>query len=231
MAKDDERQPAPSRREALEPLAAGVLSALAADAAMAAPGDIDPQSGNRLPLPRREDLDEPARRIYDQVVDPNGGTIRGLRGPSGIHLHSPKLAVLMRPLNNYLRNGTGFSGRVREVAILAAARATDSQFEWAAHEVIARKEGVPDAAIDAIKHRKPTRGLEENDALVIDLCRASFERRRVPAELYARALATFGEAQIVDLVVLMGYYVMTAGLLAAFDMQLYPGQEPSLPVP
>jgi hypothetical protein len=35
---------------------------------------------------------------------------------------------------------------------------------------------------------------------------------------------------LVNLVVLMGYYIMTAGMLTAFDMQLDPGQEPLLPV-
>lgn len=218
----------PTRREATG-LVTAALVATTAKTGAAAPADIDPDTGNRLPLPRREDLDAAAQKIYDQVVDPNGVTLRGLRGPSGIHLHSPQLAMLMRPLNNYLRNGVKFSGRVREIAILAAARATSSQFEWAAHESVALKEGVPAAAIDAIKHRKPTTGLDATDAVVIELCRGAFETRSVPPDLYARALNIFGKAQLVDLVVLMGYYVMTAGLLTAFDMQLDAGQEPMLP--
>ena len=221
------------RRAAAELLAAGLVAFAAAAPAGAAPagGDIDPESGNRLPLPLRDARDAAAQAIYDPVVDPKGGTLKGLRGPSGLHLHSPKLAVLMRPLNAYLRSQTGFSGRVREIAILAAARATDSQFEWAAHEPVARREGVPDAVIDVIKHRKPTAGLDEADTAIIDICRASFETRRVPPEVYARALSHFGAQQLVDLVVLMGYYVMTAGLLAAFDMQLEPGETPLLPTP
>ena len=48
------------------------------------PDDIDPQSGCRLPLPKREDLDEAGKRIYDQATDPKGGTIRGLKGLVGI---------------------------------------------------------------------------------------------------------------------------------------------------
>lgn len=223
----------PSRRTALEPMAGALLASAGfpLSASAAPPPDIDPDSGNRLPLPRRDELDDAARRIYDQVVDPNGGTLRGLRGPSGLHLHSSGLAVLMRPLNAYLRSGTGLSGRVREVAILAAARTTDSQFEWAAHEAVALKEGTPPATIDAIKHRKPTQGLDVTDATVIELCRGAFERRTVPPELYARALGIFGKKQLVELVVLMGYYVMTAGLLTAFDMQLDAGTAPPLPVP
>ena len=98
------------------------------------PKDVDPQSGCRLPLPKREELDEAGQRIYDSLVDPKGGSIRGLRGPGGILLHSPELSRYTRPLNCYLRHEAGLGGRVRELAILTTASEFDSQFEWAAHE-------------------------------------------------------------------------------------------------
>jgi hypothetical protein len=78
------------------------------------PVDIDPQSGCRLPLPRREDLDAAGQRVYDSLADPNGGTLRGLKGPGGILLHSPDLSRHTRPLNRYLRHEAGLGGRVRE---------------------------------------------------------------------------------------------------------------------
>jgi 4-carboxymuconolactone decarboxylase len=81
------------------------------------PEDVDPESGCRLPLPRREQLDDAGQRTYDSLTDPKGGTIRGLRGPSGILLHSPKLSRHTRPLNRYLRHEAGLGGRVRELAI------------------------------------------------------------------------------------------------------------------
>jgi len=50
------------------------------------PEDVDLESGCRLPLPRREQLDDGGQRTYDSLADPKGGTIRGLRGPGGILL-------------------------------------------------------------------------------------------------------------------------------------------------
>src|SRR6266576_3515046 len=96
------------------------------------PEDVDPVSGCRLPLPRREELDDAGQRIYDRHADPEGGTIKGLRGPGGILLQSPELSRHARPLNRYLRHEAGLGGRVRELAILTTARELDSQFEWAA---------------------------------------------------------------------------------------------------
>ena len=193
------------------------------------PEDIDPMSGCRLPLPRREELDDAGQRIFDSLADPKGGTLRGLRGPGGITLHSPELSRRARPLNRYLRHEAGLGGRVRELAILTTARELDSQFEWAAHELQAVAEGVSQEIIDIIKHRKNLSGLNEADAIVIELGRMIFGARRVTSAIFARALQQFGRRALVDLVALMGNYAGIAALLIAFDMQLDPDQPPPLP--
>jgi len=195
------------------------------------PDDINPQSGCRLALPRREDLDEAGKRIYDQATDPKGGTIRGLKGPAGIQLYSPALAALVRPVNRYLRFESGLGGRVRELAILVTARECDSRFEWAAHEPEGLKEGLSQTMIEVVKHRKPTTGLDEKDALIIELGRELFQTKKLSSATYTRALKQFGARGLVDLVELMGNYAGTALLLAAFDMQLDPGTTALLPVP
>ncbi len=193
------------------------------------PDDVDPQSGCRLPLPRREDLSGAALAVYDGLADPKGGSIRGLRGPGGIQLHSPELSRHGRPLNHYLRHEAGLGGRLREMAILTTARELDSQFEWAAHEPEALREGVSAEIIATIKFRKDTGGLAAADAIVIELGREIFTARKVGSALFARALAQFGRRKLVDLVALMGNYAATAALLTAFDMQLDPDQPPLLP--
>ena len=194
------------------------------------PSDIDPQSGFRLPLPKREDLDDAGKAHYDRVATP-GATIAGLQGPSGIGLFSPKASEHARALNRYLRFEAGLAPRVREIAILTTAREMDSQFEWAAHEPEARKEGVEGRVIDVIKHRMPTAGLEETDATVIELGRQIFRDRKVTSDTFAKAKALFGPTKLVELVMLMGNYAGTAALLTAFDMQLHAGKKPLLPIP
>jgi 4-carboxymuconolactone decarboxylase len=194
------------------------------------PPDIDPQSGCRLPLPKREELDELAHR-HDDHPTGLGATIAGLQGPAGIQLYSPKTAEHAHALNRYLRFEAGFTPRVREIAILTTAREMDSQFEWVAHEPEALKEGVEPAVIDIIKHRKSTAGLGESDAAVIELGRQLFRDHKVTPEIFASVKSLFGPHKLVELVMLMGNYAGTAALLAAVDMQLHKGREPLLPIP
>jgi len=198
--------------------------------AVTAPPDIDPQSGFRLPLLKREDLDEIGKQHYDRSTTP-GATIAGLQGPSGIQLYSPKTAQHTRALNRYLRFEAGFSPRIREIAILTTAREMDSQFEWVAHEPEALKEGVDPKVIDVIKHRQSTAGLDETEATVIELGRQLFRNHKLTPETFAKVKALFGPRKLVELVMLMGNYAGTAMLLAAVDMQLHKGHKPLLPIP
>jgi len=191
------------------------------------PADVDPESGFRMPKPRREDLDEAGRRTYDRIMAP-GASLAGLHGPSGIHLYSAA-AEHLNALNWSLRYETGLSARVREIAILATAREMDSQFEWSAHEAVALKEGVEPALVEAIRLRRPVSGFAEQDVVIVELCREMLGERKVKADTFARAKAVFGGRQLVEIAILITNYMGTAALLCAFDMQLHPGKEPRLP--
>jgi 4-carboxymuconolactone decarboxylase len=195
---------------------------------MTMPSDIDPQSGFRLPLLKREDLDEVGKRAFDRASTP-GKTIVGLRGPSGIHLYSPKTIDAHNVMNQYLRFQV-FDAKTREIAILTVAREMDSQFEWAAHEPEALKEGVSQQIIDIIKFRKTTQGIDETYAAIIEFGRQIFRDHKVTSAAFARVKALLPPNKLVELVLLMGNYAATAALLCAFDMQV-PEGKPLLPVP
>jgi 4-carboxymuconolactone decarboxylase len=193
------------------------------------PPDIDPESRCRLPFPNRDHLNEAARKTYDSLADPSGGSLAGLRGPGGIRLHSPELSRGLRPANVRLRDPDVIDARTRELTILVTAREHDCQFEWAAHEAEAKKEGVSDEVVDIVRHRRPTTGISEQDCALIDFGRELFGDHRVTPDTYARLAAFHDRRRLVDLVNLMGMYAMTAASLIAFDAQLPEGTPPGLP--
>ncbi len=194
------------------------------------PRDVDRKSGMRLPIPDRESLDDAGKKAFDRASTP-GASIAGLQGPGGVQLYLPKIAAPMNTINRFLRYEAGFTGRQREIAILITAREMDSQFEWVAHEQVALKEGVPAAVIDIIKHRKPLAGVEEGDAIIIEIGRELWRDHKVKPETFARANAHFGSAKLIELGTLMGNYAATAALLTLVDMQLHAGARPLLPLP
>lgn len=193
------------------------------------PKDVHAESWCRLPIVDRDSLPDEARSIFDVHADPRGWSHAGLRGPGGVRLHSPRLAYLWHAVGRYLRDETGLSDRVREVAILITAREHDSRFEWQQHEKVAQRVGVPLETIDTIKHRRPVDELAESDAIVIRLGRQVFGDHVVERDLFASALELFGAQKLIDLVSIMGTYSATAAMLALVDMQLPPDEDPLLP--
>jgi 4-carboxymuconolactone decarboxylase len=191
------------------------------------PADIDPHSGCRIPLVRREDLEPDGQKLFDHYT--SSAMLRGLRGPAGIWLHSPKLAQLYQPLDTYLRHRSGLSEPLREVCILAVARECDNAFEWAAHEPEALRVGVAQQLIDAIKLRAPSADIEAPFGIVVQLIREAFTARTVSATTYDAALSLLGVRLLIDLVSLAGMYAGTAALLTVFDMQLDAGESHLLP--
>ena len=153
------------------------------------PDDIYEDSGCRLPLPRREDMDGEALNIFDLHLDTNGWSLAGLRGPGGIRLHSPRLSEAWQAKNRYLRREAGIPEPLRELVILVAAREMDSRFEWAAHEPEALRVGTAPEIIDVVKNRLPTDGLDAGPAPYRGLHQPGLQSRR-SSRAYTRALAT-----------------------------------------
>ena len=190
------------------------------------PDDVHPESLSRLPLRRREEMDEQGQRFYDAVVGPQSRTLAGLRGPSGIWLHSPVLGDRMRAVNQYLRFEAALGRRLTELAILVTARELDNQFEWTAHEPAALSEGLSQEIVDVVKYRRPADALGPEESVIVAFGREVFREKKVRSETFARAVGLFGHEGVVNLAALMGNYAMTAVILNAVDQQHHLDSKP-----
>jgi 4-carboxymuconolactone decarboxylase len=195
------------------------------------PPDVHGDSLSRLPLRRREEMDADGQRFYDAVVGAHSRTLVGLRGPSGIWLHSPVLGERVRAVNQYLRFETKLGRRLTELAILVTARELDNQFEWTAHEPAALADGLSQDIIDVVKHRRTADGLGVEESTIIAFGREVLRERKVRPETFSRAVELFGHEGVVNLAALIGNYAGTAILLNAVDQQLHPDRLPLLPLP
>jgi 4-carboxymuconolactone decarboxylase len=194
------------------------------------PADVDPQSRSRLPLVKRDDLDEAGKKAYDAVVDPKSRLRAELIGPAGIWLHVPELSPHIREINWYLRNKINLDPALTELVVLTTVRESDGETEWAAHEPAALKAGLSQQAIDIVKFRRPLQDLSPKEIAIIKVGRELLGDKHLSAQTYAEALNLFGQKSLVEIVLLMANYSQTSIILHAFDQQLRPNLSPLLPV-
>ena len=131
---------------------------------------------------------------------------------------------------DYLRFRTSVNKRLNEFAILIQARIANAQYEWWAHETIARKAGLSDAVMNDLRACQRPSTMQDDERLVYDYCVQLTLNHRVPDALWQEAIDKMGEQAVVDLTVLSGTYVMVSMLLNATQVGIPGGGDLPLEV-
>jgi 4-carboxymuconolactone decarboxylase len=202
-------------------VASSARGRVALDAEGTLPKDVHQDSRNRLPPVRREDLDERGKKAYDAAVAA-GNSPAGPQGASAIRLHKSGVDV---------RWDSPLGRQLTELAILTTAREHDQQYEWSLHEMEAVAVGLNPAVIDIVRNRKPLTGVDDKQAVIIQIGRETFGKHKLSSETFARALQLFGKANLVDVIDLMAGYAGTATNLTAANQYLPPQMKQFLPLP
>ncbi len=190
------------------------------------PPDVDPVSLTRLPPLTRDDLDDEGKAVYDRIV---GDGPAPKTGPVALSLYSPPIAQVFSDLNGYLRYNGVLSPRHTEVAIVVATWEIAQQYEYSSHEPAALMYGTPQEVIDTIKYDREPVGLPPEETVIIKLGRAIMRDHKVDSELHAEAERLFGRRGIVEMVTVMGDYVMVGMVMTAIDQQLPEDRPAALP--
>lgn len=173
------------------------------------------------------ELDDEQRAVYDAIaggdrakgkqlfplVDSDGS----LTGPFGVMLHAPRIGDRLQALGSAIRFQTILSDRVREIAILQVGQALGSQFEWWAHERVARSIGVTDEEITAISLGS-FQGRDETEQASYEVVANLLQSSVVTDEEFERASAILSDQELVELSVLVGYYRTLAQTMTLFGV-------------
>src|ERR1700744_2271187 len=184
------------------------------------------EDGPRFPKPTMEQLNPEQQAVAAEVLKQSSA---GLGGPYGMLIKSPELLKRYLLMTDYLRQKTSLPHRLNEMAILLEARLWDAQYEWWAHEPLARKAGLSDAIINDIRDGKRPAAMQPDEAIVYDVVTELLNKRQLSDETFAHAKQILGEQQVVDLVAVTGFYVMVSAVVIAGRIEIPNGGAPPMP--
>ncbi|MGH3268862.1 MAG: carboxymuconolactone decarboxylase family protein [Trebonia sp.] len=185
---------------------------------------------NRIPYVRRDELGPEGQQLWDGIVNGRGNVALtadgGLAGPFNAFVTAPDAGRRLSALGATLRFGTSIERRLSEIAIITVGARWQAEFEWWAHAPMAREHGVAGPVVDAIGRGEDPPFDADDERAVYTVARQLSDAGRVDQETYDAAHRLLGDAGMVELVALCGYYTLISFLLNAFTVPLPPGERP-----
>jgi 4-carboxymuconolactone decarboxylase len=193
--------------------------------------DDEPAWIGRLPGLRYETIDATQRALWDKLLRPprGRGVVSGeglLQGPYNAMVTAPAVGERLADLGEQLRFHTSLAPRLTELAIVTVAVHYRAEVEWWAHSRLALEAGVSEDVIERIGAGNPEEFEPRIDWLVSSVARQLTTTGRIDPGLYAEVRESLGETALVELVSLIGFYVIISFVLNGFDVPLPPGVSP-----
>lgn len=179
----------------------------------------------RLPVLTEEEMDPQQQELAARIAGRRGA----VRGPFRVWLHSPEMCERAESLGAFARFDCGLPERLRELALLMAARNWDAQYSWNAHVHQAVAAGIPEAAVEAVAERREAVFDDPADRAFYRFCREVLEDHFVSDGTFAAALEHFGAKGLVDTIGALGNFTMLGMCLNAFQVDLQADREPPFP--
>ncbi len=155
--------------------------------------------------------------IVDGIVQSRGA----LQGPFTMFLHCPELAGRLAHLGAFVR----FEGSLDMLlAAMTVARELDAVYVWGAQTGSARRQGVPETTITAIRE-KHSRGIPPEDAQIVDFTRELMRKHRVDDATFKALWTRLGDDGLIQLTGAIGYYSMLSMTVNACELEAAPGAE------
>lgn len=175
----------------------------------------------RLPsITRKEQVAAKDHATFDSIVASRGA----VQGPFTMFLHSPEVSGRVAHLGAYVRFEGSLDMKVRVLAAMTAAREFEAMYVWGAQAGGARRLGVPEATITAIRENH-SRGIPPEDAQIVEFTRQLLRKHRVDEALFKAVQDRFGNDELIQLTTAIGYYSLLAMTVNACELEPAAGAE------
>jgi 4-carboxymuconolactone decarboxylase len=172
----------------------------------------------RLALTQEPEMTEAQRALLASLrAGPRGQSITP-RGPFAVWMHAPALGELAQNLGAHCRYHTALPPRLSEFAILCTARQWRAQYEWYAHAPMAERAGVKPKTIEDLRGGRAPKSAPADERAIFAFVQELYKAKRVSDRTYKRVQSLLGDAATVELVGILGYYVLISMTLNVFRM-------------
>ena len=156
----------------------------------------------RMPPIPQEQLSNEQRRALEGLASSRGG----VNGAFVAWARCPELMDRVQNLGAYVRFNATLDMRVNYLASLLTARHWGSQYQWHGNARRAAEAGLRTEIIEAVSEgRRPT-GMAEDEEVAYDFSTEALTNKSVSDPTYTRAVKMFGEAGVIDLLGVIGYF-------------------------
>jgi 4-carboxymuconolactone decarboxylase len=191
----------------------------------------DPSSPRLAPLARADCGDDVRAALGNAFGNETATRFLG-SGPDALSMpnvlatlmHHPALAGPFLTYNNVLLRTPVLEPRLRELMVLRVAWRTRAGYEWAQHVRLAARVGITPDEIDAVT-RDVGADASSWSPLEADLLAATdqlIDSYRIDDDTWGRLAKQLDEAQLVELVFVVGTYTGLAMAFNSFGLQLDP---------
>jgi alkylhydroperoxidase family enzyme len=158
---------------------------------------------------------------------PPGADVEPLKLFRTLAVHSD-LASRMRPLGAGILGHGRVDPREREIVIHRTCARAGAEYEWGVHAVaFGRPLGLTDAQLTATVHGGPDdRAWSERDAMLVRLCDELHATATISDELWELLAAEWAPDQLLELVVIAGWYRLIAYVINACGVEPEAWAEP-----
>jgi 4-carboxymuconolactone decarboxylase len=193
------------------------------------PKSVKSKAPKNMQSPRLPELSPetltPAQKSLTEAIASGPRGVFKLSGPFAVYLHSPPFGELAQKLGGHLRFLTSVPPRLSEFAILCTAHFWKAQYEWVAHVPQAEKAGVKAATIKDIQAGRAPKKAPRDEMAIYEFVKELYATRRVGNANYNRVRKLLGDAGVVELVGILGYYAMVSMTLNTFKAPLPQGSK------
>jgi 4-carboxymuconolactone decarboxylase len=110
---------------------------------------------------------------------------------------------------------------LRELVILHTARLTNTEYEWVQHVEVARLVGLDEQKIRAVERGELVDGsFDRRELMALRLVSELLENGTPTPELVKDAEAELGHPQLIELLIVAGYYAMLGGMMRAVRLDV-----------